>query len=146
MHTIVDALEREHTLATAVARFNDLRVRAAMAATAEEMATDGGSSASALGNPPLAQGEALELLALGEVIVRKAGYGRQQDVRAARRAGASWSQIGASLGASKQSAWEAHQRWIDQQVERSATPGYHGGLTEEDVEDARRIAGHPEDD
>jgi hypothetical protein len=51
--------------------------------------------------------------------------------------GASWSQIGASLGASQQSACEAHQRWIDQQVERSVAPGHHGGLTEEDVEDAR---------
>ena len=34
--------------------------------------------------------EALELLALSEVIARKAAYGRQLTIRSARRAGASW--------------------------------------------------------
>lgn len=29
-------------------------------------------------------------------------------IRSARRAGACWAQIGAALGMSKQSAWEAH--------------------------------------
>jgi len=140
MLSIPDALEREHTLATAVVRFNDLRVRAAMAATAEEMSDE------SVAAPPLSQGEALELLALGEVIIRKAGYGRQLDVRAARRAGGSWSQIGAALGATKQSAWEAHQRWIDQRIERAAATGGYGGLSEQDVADARRLAGGPDDD
>jgi hypothetical protein len=64
---------------------------------------------------PLTREEALELLALGEVIARKAGYGRQLTVRTARAAGASWSQIGAALGTTKQSAWETHTRWIDDQ-------------------------------
>ncbi|HEY8546243.1 MAG TPA: hypothetical protein VIL36_14385 [Acidimicrobiales bacterium] len=50
------------------------------------------------------------------MIIRKAGYGRQLDVRLARSVGASWSQIGAALGTSKQAAWEAHTRWIDQQA------------------------------
>jgi hypothetical protein len=49
------------------------------------------------------------------LIARKAGYGRQLDVRSARSAGASWAQIGAALRTSKQSAWEAHTRWIDGQ-------------------------------
>ena len=40
----------------------------------------------------------LELLALGEVIARKAAYGRQLAVRTARAAGASRSQIGLALG------------------------------------------------
>ena len=52
----------------------------------------------------------------GEVIARKAGYGRQLGVRSARAAGASWAQIGAALGTTKQSAWEAYSRWVDQQV------------------------------
>jgi hypothetical protein len=55
------------------------------------------------------------MLALGELIVRKAGYGRQLGVRSARAAGASWSQIGAALGTTKQSAWEAHTRWLGEQ-------------------------------
>jgi hypothetical protein len=57
---------------------------------------------------PLSRHEALELLALSEVIARKAAYGRQLTVRSARAAGASWTQIGAALGTTKQSAWEAH--------------------------------------
>ena len=141
MSSTPDALEREHTLATAVARFNDLRVRAAMAATAEEMAADEPVSVA-----PLAQGEVLELLALGEVILRKTGYGRQLDVRAARRAGASWAQIGAALGSTKQSAWEVHQRWIDQLDARAGAADGHGLLTPQDVTDARRLAGDPDDE
>jgi hypothetical protein len=64
---------------------------------------------------PLSRQEALELLALSEAIARNAAYGRQLTVRSARAAGASWTQIGAALGTTKQSAWEAHSRWIDQQ-------------------------------
>ena len=98
-------LEWEYTLVTAVARFEELRYRAALADAAA----------------PLSRDDALELLALAELIARKAGYGRQLDIRAARAAGASWSQIGAALGASKQSVWEAHARWIDSQA--AQTPG-----------------------
>jgi hypothetical protein len=47
-------------------------------------------------------------------VARKAGYGRQLTIRSARAAGASWSQIGAALGTTKQSAWEAHTRWLEE--------------------------------
>jgi hypothetical protein len=107
--TTPDALEREHTLATAVARYDELRMRELLAPGAAESA-DGGQL------PALSQHEALELLALSELISRKAGYGRQLTVRSARAAGASWSQIGAAQGTTKQSAWEAHCRWLDQQA------------------------------
>jgi hypothetical protein len=109
--TTPDALESQFTLLTAVARHEHLRTRDALAprgvepAEAEPQAT------------PLTRDEALELLALGEVIMRKAGYGRQLSVRTARAMGASWSQIGAALGISKQSAWETHLRWIEDQAE-----------------------------
>ncbi len=106
-----DSLEYQHTLATAVARYDQLRARDLLASTAAGMKDDDPP-----GPDPLPRQEALELLALGEVIARKAGYGRQLSVRSARAAGASWSQIGAALGTSKQSAWEAHSRWIDQQA------------------------------
>jgi hypothetical protein len=102
-----DELERQHTLQTAVARYDTLRTRDALASPNDE-----GEPVAA---PPLSKEETLELLALGELIARKAGYGRQLGVRSARSAGASWSQIGAALGTTKQSAWEAHARWIDEQ-------------------------------
>jgi hypothetical protein len=93
----VESAEREHTLQTAVIRYDDLRMR------------------DSLGVQPLSADEALQMLALGEVIIRKAGYGRQLSVRSARAAGASWAQIGAALGTSKQTVWEAHTRWLEEQ-------------------------------
>jgi hypothetical protein len=104
----VETAEKESTLQTAVVRYNDLRMR------------------DALGSAPLSSEQALEMLALGEVIVRKAGYGRQLSVRSARLAGASWAQIGAALGISKQSAWEAHSRWISDQAEQHRRTGLEG--------------------
>jgi hypothetical protein len=105
-----DDLERQHTLTTATARFEDLRMR-------DTLADPGDDDPAA--PPGLDVREALELLALGEVITRKAGYGRQLAVRSARRAGASWAQIGAALGSTKQAAWETHNRWLaDQAAQR----------------------------
>jgi hypothetical protein len=113
-----DALERRFTLLTAAARYDQLRLRDALAPPGDQ---DGGGDAA-----PLAKEEALELLGLGEVIMRKAGYGRQLAVRTARATGASWSQIGAALGTSKQSAWETHLRWIEDQAEQHRRAGYEG--------------------
>jgi hypothetical protein len=118
-----DDLERQHTLQTATARHDELRAREAL-------------------SPPLAREDALELLALSEVIARKAGYGRQLTVRSARSAGASWSQIGAALGTSKQAAWEAHGRWIDGQADQHRRSGYEG-LDERETAAARALAGEP---
>jgi len=105
-----DVLERETTLLTAVARFDELRTRDAMAPPSE------GPLGRDAEFTPLTRDEALELLALGEVIIRKAGYGRQLGVRTARAVGASWSQVGAALGTTKQSAWETHSRWLAEQA------------------------------
>ena len=138
--TTPDLLERQHTLATAVARFDELRTRDALAPTAADPAGEQpAGTAHPSQTPPLSREEALELLALGEVIARKAGYGRQLGVRSARSAGASWSQIGEALGTSKQSAWEAHSRWIDQQAEQHRRAGY-GGMDERDAAAARALA------
>ncbi|MCW2506618.1 MAG: hypothetical protein JWO79_4902 [Actinomycetia bacterium] len=111
-----ETLERTVTLATAVARFDELRTRDSLASAAadyaREFAADPAAGPADLGPPPLTAAEALEMLALGEVIARKAAYGRQLGVRSARAAGASWSQVGDAIGVSKQSAWEAHSRWL----------------------------------
>jgi hypothetical protein len=100
-----DDLEREHTLRTAVARYDELRTQDSLASDDPD---DPGAAAALAGE------QALEMLALGELIARKAGYGRQLGVRSARRAGASWTEIGRALGSSKQSAWEAHSRWLEE--------------------------------
>ncbi|MDP9844092.1 hypothetical protein [Streptosporangium lutulentum] len=137
-----DDLEGRFTLLTAVARYDRLRTRDALASAFDDD-DDPRFTPTDPGTAPLARDEALELLALGEVIARKAGYGRQLSVRSARRAGASWSQIGAALGTSKQAAWETHGRWIDDQAEQHRRSGYEG-LDENDVATARAVAGEPE--
>jgi hypothetical protein len=136
-----DDLERQVTLLTAAARYDELRVRDALASPEE--AADPLLPSPEPEVEPLKREEALELLALGEVIARKAGYGRQLSVRSARRAGASWSQIGAALGTSKQAAWEAYGRWIDDQAEQHRKDGY-SGMDEHDAAAARDTAGEPE--
>jgi hypothetical protein len=129
--TSPDELEQQHTLSTATARYDDLRMRDALAAMGD------GDDA------PLSREEALELLALSEVVIRKAGYGRQGMVRSARAAGASWTQIGAALGSSKQAAWEAHNRWIEDQARQHASTGYQG-FAPDDAAAARDLAGSPD--
>ena len=129
--TIPDELERQHTLSTATTRYDELRMRDALATVTEDAQT------------PMSRGEVLELLALSEVVIRKAGYGRQTMVRSARAAGASWAQIGAALGTTKQAAWEAHNRWIEDQAGQHDRTGY-SGLDAAQVEAARDLAGSPD--
>jgi len=124
--TTPDELEQQHTLSTATTRYDELRMRDALAGMA------GGGQAEAL-----SRDEALELLALSEVVSRKAGYGRQTMMRSARGAGASWTQIGAALGTSKQAAWESHNRWIEEQARQHELTGYEG-MTPDEADDALR--------
>jgi hypothetical protein len=127
-----DELEQQHTLSTATTRYDELRMRDALAAMAEDA-----------DNPPLSREETLELLALSEVVIRKAGYGRQAMVRSARSSGASWNQIGAALGTSKQAAWEAHNRWIEEQARQHELTGFQG-LDPDQASAARGLAGRPD--
>ena len=127
-----DELERQHTLSTATTRYDELRMRDALAAMSED---DHGAA--------LTREESLELLAFSEVVIRKAGYGRQAMVRTARGNGASWTQIGAALGTSKQAAWEAHNRWIEDQAGQHDRTGY-SGLDAAQAEAARDLAGGPD--
>ena len=129
----IDALDREHTLSTAVRRYEELRTRDSLAAPDDPA-----------GPRPLGRAEALELLALGEVIARKAGQGRQLTVRTARGAGASWADIGQALGTTRQSAWEAHRRWIDGQAAQRGAVG-EIGFDEDDAAAARALAGDSAD-
>lgn len=126
-----DTTQSHLTLLTAAARFDELSLRDALASMTGDEAPDG---------PPLARDEALELLALGELIARKAAYGRQLSVRSARASGASWSQIGAALGMSKQAAWEAHSQWIEDQAEQHRRDGV-SGMDPNIADVARSLAG-----
>jgi hypothetical protein len=130
-----DSLEGQFTLFTAAARFDELRVREALASV--------GGEASEPTSPALSCEEILELLALSEVLRRKVSYGRQLSVRSARAAGASWSRIGGALGISKQAAWEAHGQWIDEQVEQHRRSGYEG-MDADASAAARTLAGNAE--
>jgi hypothetical protein len=133
--TLLDDLEHRTTLTAAVARYESLRRRDSQVefSDADEHAV------------ALTRGEMLELLALGEIIARKASYGRQLVVGQAREAGASWAQIGQALGVTRQSAWEAHTRWIDAQAAQHQVNDYEG-LDDEAADEARRRAGFPDDD
>jgi hypothetical protein len=127
-----DELERQHTLSTATTRYDELRMRDALASM------HGHGEAT-----PLSREETLEMLALSEVVIRKAGYGRQAMVRSARGAGATWTQIGVALGSSKQAAWEGHSRWIDEQAGQHDRTGYEG-LDPGQADAARGLAGRPD--
>jgi hypothetical protein len=59
--------------------------------------------------------EALELLALGEVVARKAHASRQTGILAALRGGAGWTDIGAALAVPPDWAWDEHAEWLDEQ-------------------------------
>jgi hypothetical protein len=134
------SLEHEYTLATAVARYDELRMQDLLAPGVDDLPAE-----QQPGPGPLSRQEALELLALSELIARKAAYGRQLTVRSARAAGASWSQIGAALGTTKQSAWEAHNRWIDQQASHRSAYG-HLSMDSQQAAAARALAGSPDNE
>jgi hypothetical protein len=135
--TSPEEVERQHTLRTAVARYEELRSREALA----DMA--GAESPDVADGERLSPSDVLEMLALSEVIARKAGYGQQLAVRTARAAGASWTAIARALGTSKQAAWEAHTRWIEDQADQHRGTG-HEGLDEDEAERLRRLAGSPD--
>jgi hypothetical protein len=137
--TSPEEVEAQHTLRTAVARYEELRSREVLADSAD---ADSSEVADA---ERLPASEVLELLALSEVIARKAGYGQQLAVRTARAAGASWTAIARALGTSKEAAWEAHTRWIASQ-ERQDRAGGHDGLDPDEAARLRRLAGSPDDE
>ncbi|RFU19792.1 hypothetical protein [Geodermatophilus marinus] len=109
-----DELEQEFSLSTAVTRLDFLSRRDSGATTlntaAEVDAEDWSTfkdAATSLDVP-----ESLELLALGEVVARKAHDSQLVGFRAALRGGASWTQIAAALGLTPQQAWTSYTELI----------------------------------
>ena len=109
-----EALEPEFTLTTAATRL-DFLSRRDDGGTALNTVTEVDEDdwrAIANGGTSLDVHESLELLALGEVVSRKAHGSRLTGIRAALRGGAGWDEIGAALGVSPAQAWDTFQELL----------------------------------
>ena len=137
-----DALEREFSLLTAVTRLDFLSRRDNVVMDGPNDAADDDDSWMQIkdATTSLDTEEALELLALGEVVARKAHEHRQLGIRAALRGGAGWAQIGRALGVSPRAAWERHTSWLDAQA-AAGSAGDPEALDAETLAEARRLAG-----
>ena len=136
MQITPQALEQEFSLQTAATRLDFLSRRDSGATSADAAAETDADDWTALlgGQTSLDVAESLELLALGEVIARKAHDSQLTGFRAALRGGASWEQIGAALDVAAGEAWAAYHGLVQRQ-ERARVLG------PEDAAAARELAG-----
>src|SRR6476661_7953169 len=125
MRITPEALEPEFTLTTAATRLDFLSRRdngdTALNTVQEEDDDEVGSWASIRdADMQLDVHESLELLALGEVVSRKAHDSRLIGIRAALRGGASWDQIAAALDVTPDAAYDAFSESIAAQLDADA--------------------------
>lgn len=139
---IPQVLQNQFSLVTAVTRLDFLSRRDNVVLDGPNDAADDADDWAALRDVPttLDAEEALELLALGEVVARKAHDSRQTGIRAARRGGAGWTDIAAALDVAPARAWQDHVGWLDAQ-EAAAAAGDAGALGPEALARARELAG-----
>ena len=137
-----EVLESEFSLVTAVTRLDFLSRRDNIAVDgANDTEDDDDDWASfKAASTSLDVDEALEMLALGEVVARKAHENRQVGIRAALRGGADWQQIGRAMGISPRAAWERHISWLDRQAV-AGRAGEPDTLSADELAEARRLAG-----
>jgi alkylhydroperoxidase/carboxymuconolactone decarboxylase family protein YurZ len=133
MHLTPEDLEAEFSLPTAATRLDFLSRRDDGTTTLNSVQdgtadNDDWGALKAVGTS-LDVHEALELLALGEVVSRKAHDSQLVGIRAALRNGASWEQIAAALGVTQEQAWDGFAESISAQLE----PGV--------ADDVRQLAG-----
>ena len=117
-----DALEPEFTLTTAATRL-DFLSRRDNGDTALNTVRDDGEDSWRLiraAETSLDVHEALELLALGEVVARKAHGSRLVGMRAALRGRASWEQIAAALDVPASEAWDVFHDSVARQFDADA--------------------------
>ena len=114
-----EALQAEFSLTTAATRLDFLSRRDDGDTALNTVRDDDGDSWSSLldDRTRLDVHEALELLALGEVIARKAHDSQLVGIRAALRGGADWDDIAAALGVSAQQAWDAFTDAVARQLD-----------------------------
>jgi hypothetical protein len=111
MQITPEALAEEFSLPTAATRLDFLSRRDNGDTALNTVRDDDGDGWSALldtANTQLDVHESLELLALGEVVARKAHDSRLIGIRAALRGGATWDDVAAALGVSPQQAWDTY--------------------------------------
>ncbi|MGY1827079.1 MULTISPECIES: hypothetical protein [unclassified Blastococcus] len=127
-----EALEAEFSLTTAATRLDFLSRRdngdTALNTVRDDDADAWSASLRDTGTQ-LDVYEALELLALGEVVSRRAHDSQLVGIRAALRGGAEWEQIAGALGVTPQQAWDSYTESIDRQLDAEA------------AEKARELAG-----
>jgi hypothetical protein len=117
-----EALEQEFSLSTAATRLDFLSRRDGgdtALNTVQDADEDDWSSIKGR-NTSLDTYEALELLALGEVIARKAHHSQLIGIRAALRGGASWEQIAEALDTTPEAAYDAFQDSVARQLDVDA--------------------------
>ena len=117
-----DALAAEFTLPTAATRLDFLSRRDSGETTlntVQDADEDDWSSLKTL-ETSLDTYEALELLALGEVVSRKAHDSQLIGIRAALRGGAGWEEIATALGSTPDEAYDAFQAAIARQLDSDA--------------------------
>src|SRR4051794_32946954 len=124
MHITPDALAEEFSLPTAATRLDFLSRRdtgGSTLNTVTEVDEDDWRAIADSGTS-LDVEESLELLALGEVVSRKAYDSRLTGIRAALRGGADWEQIGAALGVAPGQAWDIFQELLPEEDSATAAP------------------------
>jgi hypothetical protein len=121
MRITPEALEPEFTLTTAATRLDFLSRRDNGETTLNTVRdVDDENGWASFRDTSLDTYEALELLALGEVISRKAHGSQLIGIRAALRGGATWEQIGEALGVPPDFAWESFNDAIAESLEDDA--------------------------
>lgn len=129
MHITPEALEQEFTLTTAATRLDFLSRRDNGETTLNTVAEGGDDTwlgFAAAADTSLDVHESLELLALGEVISRKAHDSRMVGIRAALRGGASWEQIAEALGSTPHQAWDDFNAAVSAELEADAATSARG--------------------
>jgi hypothetical protein len=118
-----DVLEPEFSLTTAATRLDFLSRRDNGATTLNTVRDDDEDSWLSIraAETSLDVHESLELLALGEVVSRKAHDSQLVGIRAALRGGAGWAQIAAALDMTPSQAWDAFHEAISRLDEDAAT-------------------------
>ncbi len=117
-----EALEQEFSLTTAATRLDFLSRRDSgdTALNTVHDADDDDWSSFKDADTSLDTYEALELLALGEVVSRKAHDSQLIGIRAALRGGIGWEQIAEALGVTPDAAWDAFSEAVAERLDADA--------------------------
>lgn len=122
MNITPEGLESEFTLTTAATRLDFLSRRDGGVRALNTVHDDDEDHWDAMKgtDTSLDTYEALELLALGEVIARKAHLSRLIGIRAALRGGAGWEEIAQALGVTPDAAYDSFTEAIARELDADA--------------------------